>query len=126
MIAWWIDQDTGYPIPERSGVVRWFVRHGGELQWADSAEELRLQFPGLDPKSFTFVPATLDDNPGRPSRPTLAIELNLQALPFVDRERLLGGNWKVIDAEGAYWPASYFEGIYVDGMPEEHLLKSCA
>ena len=25
-IEWWIDQDTGYPIPERSGKLRWFIR----------------------------------------------------------------------------------------------------
>lgn len=25
-ISWWIDQDTGYPIKERSGKKRWFVR----------------------------------------------------------------------------------------------------
>ena len=25
-IKWWIDQDTGYPIPERSGKIRWMVR----------------------------------------------------------------------------------------------------
>ena len=26
LIAWWIDQETGYPIAERSGVVRWVAR----------------------------------------------------------------------------------------------------
>ena len=23
-IAWWIDEDSGYPIPSRSGKIRWF------------------------------------------------------------------------------------------------------
>ncbi len=125
MIAWWIDQDTGYPIPERSGVVRWFVRHGGELQWGTSADELRDRFPGLEPKSFTFVPATLDDNPALNAADP-GYRANLQSLPFVDRERLLGGNWKVIDSEGAYWPGSYFDNCYVDGFPDEQLIRVVA
>ena len=35
-IAWWIDQETGYTIPERSGVIRYFVRHLDNIYWADS------------------------------------------------------------------------------------------
>jgi phage terminase large subunit-like protein len=125
MIAWWINQSTGYPIAERSGVVRWFVRYGGELQWGDSDKELRDQFPGLEPKSLTFIPATLDDNPALTSKDP-GYRGNLQALPFVDRERLLGGNWNVIDAEGAEWPAEYFKSIMVDEWPRERLLTVVA
>ncbi len=125
IIAWWIDPDTGYAIPERSGVVRYFVRHGGELQWADDPEQLRDEFPGLTPKSFTFVPATLGDNPALTSKDPGYLA-NLQALPYVERERLLGGNWNVIDAEGAEWPGAYFENIYVDDWPREQLLRVAA
>ena len=28
-IDWWINPDTGYPIPERSGVIRWLGRYKG-------------------------------------------------------------------------------------------------
>lgn len=125
MIAWWIDQNTGYPIPERSGVVRWFVRHGGELQWADSAEELREQFPDSEPKSVTFIPATLSDNPALTDKDPGYLA-NLQALPFVERERLLAGNWNVVDAEGAEWPADYFIDVWVDSFPKERLITVVA
>ena len=27
LISWWIDPVTGYPIPERDGVLRWLIRH---------------------------------------------------------------------------------------------------
>lgn len=125
MIAWWIDRDTGYPIPERSGVVRWFVRYGSEIHWADSPEELREEFPGIEPKSLTFIPATLDDNPALTSKDP-GYKANLQALPYVERERLLGGNWNVVDAEGAEWPAEYFQNIYVDGFPGDRLITVVA
>lgn len=125
IIAWWIDQDTGYPIPERSGVVRWFVRYGGELQWADSPEELREAYPGLAPKSLTFIPATLDDNPALTSQDP-GYRANLQSLPYVDRERLLGGNWKVVDTEGSYFPGHYFDDVYAEQLPEERLVTVVA
>jgi len=70
LIAWWIDQDTGLPIPERSGKLRWFVRVGEDLKWADDPADLaqytmlndageRVPIPA---KSLTFVPAKLTDN----------------------------------------------------------------
>lgn len=124
-IEWWIDRDTGYPIPERSGVVRWFVRYGGELQFADSRDELIALYPDLEPKSLTFVPATLDDNPALTSKDP-GYRANLQSLPFVERERLLGGNWNVIDAEGAEWPPEYFADIWVEEWPRERLVTVVA
>ncbi|SDA48204.1 Terminase-like family protein [Sinorhizobium sp. NFACC03] len=30
-ISWWINQDTGLPIPERAGLLRWFVRIGDAI-----------------------------------------------------------------------------------------------
>lgn len=124
-IDWWIDHNTGYPIAERSGVVRWFVRYGSELQWADSADELKAKFPGLEPKSLTFIPATLEDNPAL-TESDPGYLANLQSLPFVEQERLLAGNWNVVDAEGAEWPPEYFNNIYVDRWPEERLITVVA
>ena len=43
-ISWWIDQDTGYPIPERNGKKRWFIRREEKLYWADTKKELWYQF----------------------------------------------------------------------------------
>jgi len=62
LVAWWIDADTGLPIPDRAGVLRWFVRAGDRLQWADDETELLHQHPELRPRSLTFVPALLQDN----------------------------------------------------------------
>ncbi len=110
-IAWYIDQDTGYAIPERSGVVRYFTTRNDEVIWGDSREELLVRFADLthhDIKSFTFILASVFDN-------KILLEKdpgylgNLKALPLVERERLLGGNWKIRPSAGLYFKRSYFE-----------------
>ena len=114
LIAWWIDQDTGYAIPERSGVLRWFVRIGNTLHWADTPEELQVQFPTIPPKSLTFIASSFTDNQiGLKADPGYVA--NLAALPTVERERLMRGNWKVKAAAGDYFKRSYFQ--IVDAAP---------
>ena len=72
-LAWWIDPETGFPIPERAGVLRYYVRVSGKIIWADQPEDL-VQYlpppetlpPGVDPPrpiSVTFIPASVFDNP---------------------------------------------------------------
>lgn len=122
LISWWIDPDTGYPIPERSGVLRWFVRVGEDLKWGDSPEDLScyrmMNEAGEDvpipPKSLTFIPAKLTDN-----KKLMAADpgymASLLSLPLVERERLLGGNWKIRPAAGLYFQRSWCR--VVDAMP---------
>ena len=107
-ISWWIDPDTGYPIKERSGVIRWMLRREDQLYWADTKEELieqfKLESPEElnEPKSVTFIASTIYDNKillkADPSY--LA---NLKALALVEQERLLHGNWKIKPAAGLYF-----------------------
>ena len=113
-ISWWINQDTGYPIAERSGAVRWFARVGDVLQWADSKEELRERFLECEPKSVTFIPAKLEDNT-IPVNADPGYRANLMALPLVERERLLGGNWKIRPSSGMYFRRSWTQ--LVDAVP---------
>jgi predicted phage terminase large subunit-like protein len=117
-LSWWINED-GYAIPERSGVIRWMVRENDVTYWSDSAEELASEHPNSTPKSVTFILSTVFDNqillqkdPGYLS--------NLQALSFVDRERLLGdrtrgGNWKIEPAAGKVFNKGWFE--IVEAVP---------
>lgn len=112
-IDWWID-DEGYAIPERSGRIRWFVLQGDDVIWGDTRKELADKCPSSTPKSFTFIRSRLEDNrilmeadPGY-----LA---NLQAMPRVDRARLLDGNWNVRPTAGMYFRRSDFE--IVDAAP---------
>jgi len=38
-VAWWIDPETGFPIPERAGVLRYYVRDAGKIVWADRPDD---------------------------------------------------------------------------------------
>jgi predicted phage terminase large subunit-like protein len=119
LIAWWIDQETGLPVPERSGLLRWFIRRGDELMWADTREEL-LQFciDGEQPLSLTFIHARLSDNPAL-EKADPGYRARLMALPEVERERLMGGNWKVRADGGRFIRREFFEDRYT--LPPESL-----
>ena len=112
LIEWWIDEKTGYPIEERSGVVRWFIRVNNETIWADTKEELQSETE--EPKSITFIPAKLSDNQILMQKDPGYLA-NLRALSFVDRERLLGGNWKIVATAGKIFNRAWFE--VVDAVP---------
>ena len=117
-IAWWIDQETGFPIPGRAGALRWFVQFGDDLIWADTAEELSERYPDLIPMSVTFIPAKLEDNLALMSRDP-AYRGKLMALDRVERERLLNGNWKIRPVAGMYFRREWFE--IVDQAPKDLL-----
>ena len=114
LLAWWIDQDTGLAIPERSGVLRWMVRARNEVVWADRPADLIAAYPNQRPKSFTFIPAYLSDN-------RILVEkdpdymANLMALDVVERARMLDGNWKVRPAAGLYFNRTWVK--MVDAIP---------
>jgi predicted phage terminase large subunit-like protein len=116
-ISWWIDQDTGLAMPERAGVLRWFVRYDEEIKWADTKEELLEKYGHLDlqPKSMTFIPASVYDNKILMKKDPGYLA-NLMAQPLVERERLLGGNWKVRASSGKVFNRDWFE--VVQWMPE--------
>lgn len=130
LLDWWINQDTGYPIPERSGVVRFFIRIDDALRWSDSWEKLHEEFPDIvapsgkmpdgvtekriRPTSFTFIPAKLDDNPELERRDP-EYRAKLMAMPMVERERFLGGNWKIRPAAGLKFPRDKWR--YYDAPP---------
>lgn len=120
LIAWWIGPD-GFPIPERSGVVRWFVRgDDGELAWGDEPRALEALHPGKEALSFTFIGAKLDDNKELLKKDP-AYRSKLLALPKVDRDRLLHGNWHSRASAGSYFRRSMFD--FVEAAPAEVVLR---
>lgn len=108
LIDWWIDEE-GYPIKERSGVLRWFVRDNDEIIWSDTRQELIDRY-GNDalPKSFTFIPSSVYDNKILMEKDPSYLA-NLKALSRVERLRLLGGNWNVRPSAGMYFQTEWFE-----------------
>ena len=104
LIQWYVDEETGYPLPARSGKIRWMVRVDGKLEWSDSKQELLKRHPDLPPKSFTFIAATLADNPALTDVDP-HYEANLRMLNKVEQERLLHGNWKIRPVAGSFFPS---------------------
>ena len=125
-LEWWINPESGLPIPERAGVVRYFIRIAEKIVWADRPEELMQDLlrgqdlpPGIEPPrpiSVTFIPATVFDNP-------VLLRVNpeylawLLSLPTLERERLLGGNWKIRPAAGLYFKREWC--AVVDEIPAD-------
>jgi predicted phage terminase large subunit-like protein len=113
LVDWYIDKD-GYPIPERSGVIRYFVREGSEFIWTDTKEELAARHGAESVMSFTFVPARVEDN-----QELLRVDpsyiARLKMLPPVDRDRLLHGNWNVRETAGLMFKRQWFP--VVDAAP---------
>jgi predicted phage terminase large subunit-like protein len=125
-LAWWIDPVTGLPIPERAGALRYYARAAEKIVWADRPEDLaeylprRAELPsGVEPPrpiSVTFIPAKVFDNPA-------LLQVNpeylgyLLSLPTLERERLLGGNWKIRPAAGLYFKREWC--TVVDAVPAD-------
>lgn len=114
LIEWWIDQETGLPIPERDGVVRYCFMDGNDVSqivWGDTREEVfekckstlmqhwKPEFEqygspkDLLIKSVTFVQAKLSENDALMSSDPSYLA-NLMSQPEEVRARFLDGNWK--------------------------------
>lgn len=125
-IEWYIDQETGFPIPERAGVIRYFAKIGDNIIWGNSKQEVVknipqtiLELPEFKDrdasdlvKSFTFIPGSISDNKELHSKDPGYLG-NLLAQDENTRLRLLQGNWKV-RTDGS----NLFEYLAIDGMFE--------
>lgn len=120
-IKWWIDPETGYPISERSGVLRWMVRLNNSIYWGDSPDALINELGSdlctpEDCKSVTFIASKLSDNKILMEKNPGYIS-NLKALPEVEKERLLNGNWKIKPAAGLFFKRSQI--TIIDSVPDD-------
>lgn len=115
LVDWYIDPITGLYIPERSGVIRYFIMIDDKMIWGECKADLHEKFPGCLPKSFTFISASVFDN-----KKLLETDpgylANLHALSKVERQRLLDGNWNIKPSGGLYFKKQYFE--IVDAIPQ--------
>lgn len=109
LISWWIGED-GFPLPERQGKIRYFVRDGNAFIWGNSMNEVISKASYyLDPlikasngmakyedfiKSLTFIGGSIYDN-----KELLKVDPsylgNLASQSEDTRKQLLDGNWKV-------------------------------
>jgi hypothetical protein len=125
LIEWWIDQDTGFPIPERDGVVRYFTKDGKNYIWGDTAEEVIekawyflekvVAESDLDPKDFiksiTFISGSIYDNQEL-LKTDPGYLANLMAQDPDIKAQLLEGNWKVVISDNDIYNYPAFIGMF--------------
>lgn len=104
LLAGWIDEN-GLPIEGAEKKVRYLARDKGEIVLADDPES--IQMLGMKPRSVSFIPALVHDNKILIQNNPDYID-NLKSLSLVDRERLLGGNWKITGAAGMFFKRQWF------------------
>jgi len=137
LIEWWIDQEDklpdgspnpryGYPIPERSGVVRYFFRQGEDYYWGSSVEEAYHNASGIIDgmkakaeylqiedfiKSITFISGSIYEN-----KKLLEVNpsylANLASQDEQTRAQLLDGNWKIVISENDIYEYSALTGVF--------------
>lgn len=97
MIEWfapWLDDR--FPSPAKPGELRWAVyvsdtNGAGRTVWVDGPGEYEIDGETYTAASYTFIPASLEDNP---YRNTPEYRAKLQALPEPLRSQLLKGDFR--------------------------------
>lgn len=113
-VSWYLDDNLEYPDESKAGVIRWFVNVQDKLHWYDSRAAAVAAWPDIPPKSFTFIPSSVYDNPLLLERDPGYLA-NLHALDNIDMERLLKSNHKIRPEAGTVFKRSWFE--IVDSVP---------
>ncbi len=106
-LEWWIDQDTGFPIPERSGVIRYMIIDQDQFVWGSTREEVRAKAPHVIDlpefkgiplrdliKSVTFIPGNIMENKELLTK-NPGYLANLLSQSEEEQLRFLKGNWKI-------------------------------
>jgi hypothetical protein len=124
-ISWYIDPETGFAIPERDGVIRYFAIDGDSVIWGDSAEEVvekawyflkeAIGDSGIDArefvKSFTFISGSIYDNKEL-LKVNPAYLANLLAQDEQTKLQLFKGSWKVVISDIELYNYHSFAGMF--------------
>lgn len=118
----WIDEK--HPNPAKPGELRWYAMIDGVETERPNGEPFRHKDETIQPKSRTFIPARLSDNPYLVATGYAAV---LQALPEPLRSQMLHGDfaagikddpWQVIPTA---WVRAAMERWTADGCSREPL-----
>ncbi len=127
LIEWWIDDSTGLPIPERDGVIRYFIKNNNEYIWGDTKEEviekawffleeMIVNTDGeVDPKdlikSITFIAGSVYGN-----KKLLKVNpqylANLVSQDEDTKAMLLKGSWKMQISDKDLYNYIAFQGMF--------------
>ena len=155
LIEWWIDQEDklpngqdnprfGFPIPERSGVVRYFFRQGEDYYWGSNVEEVyqaaasiiepmkaKAEYLKIEDfiKSITFISGSIYENK-RLLEVNPAYLANLASQDEQTRMQLLEGNWKIVISENDIYEYNAligtFENKYTNDEGEHYITADIA
>ena len=140
MLDWYIGSDN-YVIPERVGVLRYFVIQGEGVEdiiWGDSVEEVvrkanitvtpEMKVAGVKPenmvKSFTFIPGNLMDNRILTHSMKGENVANLYQLGEAERMKLMMGFWGEMEEGEAQVSRSQIRDLFtnpVSGSKEKFM-----
>ncbi len=119
-LRWWLDEKGQFPDLKKAGVIRWFVpSDSGRTLWHDTDKDEFNDFvrakiksdPHFKPKSFAYIPGSIYDNPALLARDPGYIS-RLMSLPYVERQRLLYGDWLTRPAAGLYFRRLWWQFAY--------------
>jgi predicted phage terminase large subunit-like protein len=122
-LAPWLDRKFVQPNGEkrtlRSGEIGYFSQVDGIFKW-HSQETYERENRELEPqdrtiKTVTFIKSTVFDNKTL-LRTNPQYLQNLRALPLVEQERFLGGNWDIVES-GNMFRREWFKEINRSELP---------
>lgn len=132
-IEWWLT-DEGVPDDDKKGVIRYYLcSQDGTPVFGATAQEIKDNHPEkcrvwnqkkkewikVEPKTLTFIGGTIFDNEILMEKnPGYIAELN--ALPTVERARLLDGNWYARAEGSGYFKREWLHKV--DTIPLEGLM----
>lgn len=131
-VDWWVYPEThekaGLPDEEKNGVIRWALRQGGQILFADSREEMFQKYgkPHLPedhklqikPITFQCLFGTIYDNPWLIEHQPDYLA-SLEALPELEMQRLLLGNWNAREKDATYFMREWVEEVTEPICPSE-------
>ena len=131
LISWWIGED-GFPIPEREGVLQYFVVDGDNYIFGDTYQEVyeKAEYmlkPMIEKsgkkkedfiKSLTFIGGDIYDN-----KALLDVDPgylgNLNAQDKETKAQLLHGNWKVVISDIDIYDYHAFRDTFTNSHVKE-------
>jgi hypothetical protein len=134
LIKWWIDDETGNPIPGRDGVIRYLMLDGDNYIWGDSYEDVLSKGAHLirdipdyiNPhdlvKTVTFISGSIYDNKELIGKNPAYLG-NLLAQDDETKARLLHGNWKPIISDKDIYDYNCFLGVFDNIRGVDHTRK---
>lgn len=129
-LEWYIDQETGFPIKERSGVMRYMIVDQDQFVFGNTREEVRAKAPHVFDKpefkgmalrdlikSVTFIPGNIFENKELLAK-NPGYLASLMAQSEEEQLRLLQGNWKIRTDGLSLFDWTALEDMYSNQIPE--------